>query len=289
MERERLIKLVTKAQAGDRTAMNELFANYYNDVYYFALKTVKNEDIACEVTQDTFLDITKNIGTLKEPVAFVTWMKQISYHQCTRYFKKKKDVLVEEDEDGNTIFDTLADESEGSIPSEVYEKEEFKKTVLGIIDELSEEQRSAVMMYYFDEMSVLQIAEVQGVSEGTIKSRLNYARKAIKKSVEDYEERTGTKLHGLAMLPLMRLFFDGTEKMAPAKAAAVKAAVDAGIGASTAAAGTAAASAAAGTAVATAVSPLILKIIAVSVSSSNFNTFDCMGNAVSSGSAYIMQ
>ena len=45
------------------------------------------------------------------------------------------------------------------------------------------------MMYYFDEMSVKQIAEIQGVSEGTVKSRLNYARKAIKKSVESYEKK----------------------------------------------------------------------------------------------------
>ncbi|MBO5741173.1 MAG: sigma-70 family RNA polymerase sigma factor [Bacteroidaceae bacterium] len=224
MERDLLISLVTRAQKGDSTAMNELFANFYNDVYYFALKTVKDSDTACDITQETFLEIINTIGNLKEPAAFVTWMKQITYHQCTRYFKKKKDVLVEEDEDGNTIFDTLADESEGSIPSEIYEKEEFRNTILGIINELTEEQRSAVMMYYFDDLAVGQIAEIQGVSEGTVKSRLNYARKAIKKSVENYEKKHNIKLHSFSLLPLLLLFF-GKELMPTAKAAEIGAVV----------------------------------------------------------------
>ena len=194
MERELLIELVTKAQNGDSSAMDELFAAFYNDVYYFALKTLKDSDLACDITQETFLEIIKTIGNLKEPVAFVTWMKQITYHQCTRYFKKKKEVLVEEDVVGLTVFDTLEDESEDSVPAEVYEKEEFRNTILEMVNNLSEEQRSAVMMYYFDEMPVGKIAEIQEVSEGTVKSRLNYARKAMKKSVEDYEKKNGIKL-----------------------------------------------------------------------------------------------
>ena len=220
MEKEKLISLVTKAQSGDNGAMEQLFSAFYNDVYYFALKTVKDSDTACDITQEAFLEVIRTIGELKEPAAFVTWMKQITYHQCTRYFKKKKEVLVEEDEDGNTVFDTLADESEDSIPSEVLEKEDFRKTILGIINELTEEQRSAVMMFYFDELTVAQIAQIQGVSDGTVKSRLNYARKALKKSVEDYEKKNNIKLHSISILPLLLLFF-GKEAMPEAKAAEV--------------------------------------------------------------------
>lgn len=224
MERNKLIDLVTGAQKGDGKAMEALFEAFYNDVYYFALKTVKDEDTACDITQDTFLEVIRTIGNLKEPAAFVTWLKQVSYHQCTKYFAAKKEVLVEEDEEGNTVFDNLVDESEGSIPAEVYEKEEFRSTVLGIIDELTEQQRSAVLLYYFDELSVGQIAEIQGVSEGTVKSRLNYARKALKKSVEAYEKKHDVKLHSVALLPLLLLFFR-RERMPEAKAAEVRAVV----------------------------------------------------------------
>lgn len=240
MEKEKLIKLVTEAQNGDSKSMNILFNEFYNDVYYFALKTVKSEDIACDVTQETFIEIIRTINNLQEPVAFVTWMKQITYHQCTRYFKKKKDVLVDEDEDGNTIFDTLKEDRVEFIPDEALEQKEFKETILEIIDSLSEEQRSAIMMYYFDELSVKEIAEIQGVSEGTVKSRLNYGRKAIKNSVEEYEKKNGVKLHALPFFPLFKWLFkeDSKTKMATpiaktvAKgvAAATKTSVHIGVG-----------------------------------------------------------
>ncbi len=209
MEKEKLVGLVTKAQQGDNNAMNELFNAFYNDLYYFALKTVKEEDLALDVTQEAFVEIINTIGKLEEPAAFVTWAKQITYHQCTRYFKKKKDVIVDEDEDGNTVFDTLKEENSEFIPDEALDKDDFKKTILAILNELSEEQRSAVMMYYFDEMSVKQIAEIQGTTEGTVKSRLNYARKAIKASVEEYEKKNGIKLHAIPFLPLLKWVFKG--------------------------------------------------------------------------------
>ena len=257
MEREQLIHLVQWAQAGNANAMDTLFSAFYNDVYYFALKTVKNEDVACDITQETFLEIIRTIGNLREPAAFVTWMKQITYHQCTRYFNKKTDILVEENEDGNSMFDTLADQSEGSLPAEVVEQEDFRRTIMELVDTLTEEQRSAVMLYYFDELSVGQIAQIQAVSEGTVKSRLNYARKALKKSVEDYEKKHDIKLHSFAPLALFLLCF-GKEAMPAAKATAIRATVMAT--ATGAAAGTAV-----GTGVATAAAATTAKAAGVSV------------------------
>ncbi len=209
MEKQKLVSLVTSAQNGDNDAMNELFNAFYNDLYYFALKTVKNHELALDITQEAFVEIINTLRNLKEPAAFVTWAKQITYHQCTRYFKKKKDVLVDEDEEGNTIFDTLKEKNAEFIPDEALEKADFKKTIMAILDDLSEEQRSAVMMFYFDEMSVRQIAEIQGVSEGTVKSRLNYARKAIKKSVEEYEKKNNIKLHAIPFFPFFKWIFEG--------------------------------------------------------------------------------
>lgn len=220
MEQEKLVSLVKGAQSGDAASFEELFEAFYNDVYYFALKTVKEENLACDITQEAFIEIFNTIQNLKEPAAFAAWMRRITYHQCTRYFKKKKDVLMVEDEDGNTMFDSLADDDASAIPSEMLEKEDFRKTILSMIDTLSEEQRSAIFLYYFDELSVAQIAEIQGVSEGTVKSRLNYARKAMKKSVEEYEEKTGTKLYGISVLGLFRFAF--SDKKPLSKAAAEK-------------------------------------------------------------------
>lgn len=207
--KKELIELVKAAQNGEEGALNELFNAYYNDIYYFALKTVKDENLAYDITQETFIEIINTIGNLKEPAAFVAWSRTITYHQCTRYFKRKQAILVDEDEDGATIFDNLKEENAEFIPDEALDNDEFKKTILNILDELSEEQRSATILYYFDELSIKQIAEIQKVSEGTVKSRLNYARKAIKSSVETYEKKHGIKLHTIALLPLIKWVFEG--------------------------------------------------------------------------------
>lgn len=233
MEREQLVSTVLAAQNGNSNALNDLFNAYYNDVYYFALKTVKDQDLAYEITQEAFVEIINTLGNLNEPAAFVTWMKQITYHQCTRYFKKKKDILVDEDEDGNSVFDTLEEDRTEFIPDAALDQEDFRRTILAMLDQLSEEQRSAIMMYYFDELSVKEIAQIQGVSEGTVKSRLNYARKAIKASVESYEKKTGIKLHSFGFAPLLLWLFRGsfTKAVPPAAAQSMAASVSAATGA----------------------------------------------------------
>lgn len=282
MEKERLTSLVVAAQNGDGDATNELFNAFYNDLYYFALKTVKDDDLALDITQEAFIEIINTLGNLQEPAAFVTWAKQITYHQCTRYFKKKKDILVDEDKEGHTIFDDLQEENSEFIPHEALDKSDFKKTILSILDELSEEQRSATMMFYFDEMSVKEIAEIQGVSEGTIKSRLNYARKAIRNSVEEYEKKNGIKLHAFGMFGLLRFVFGNSFEgglaipAATTVAGGVSAATGTTVTVATASAGAATAATAATATTATAVGigakiaalPLVTKIVAGVVAAS---------------------
>ena len=218
LEPQEMIRLVKEAQAGQSSAIEALYQAYYQDVFGFARTTVKNDDIACDITQDSFLDMIEHIHSLKEPAAFVKWMRQITYHRCTRYFKKNREVLLDEEEDGDSAFDRIEDTDLNSIPSEVLEQKEFRNIVQSMLDDLSEAQRSALMLQFYDDFSVAQIAQIQGVSEGTVKSRLNYGRKALKTAVENYEKKNGIKLHSVGALPLFMLYFS---KMAmPADAAA---------------------------------------------------------------------
>lgn len=272
MEKEKLIALVKGAQSGDSEAANELFCAFYDDLYYHALKTVGDSDTALDVTQEAFVEILNTIGNLKEPAAFVTWAKQITYHQCTRHFKKKVDITVDEDEEGRTIFDNIKEEKTEFIPDEALDKDDFKNTILSFISSLPEEQRAAVMMYYFDEMSVREIAEIQGLSEGTVKSRLNYARKGIKEQVEAFEEKNGIKLHAIPFFPLFGWLFKGAFEGAlpAAKVAALAEGVSAATGVTvtataTTAAATSAAAASAATTTAAATAGIGAKIAAMPI------------------------
>ena len=160
-----------------------------------------------DLTQDTFVDILEKIGELEEPVAFVTWAKQIAYHKCTGYFRKKKELLLDENEDGTTAFDIQVEDNAEFIPDEALDNKELKQTILAMINELPEEQRAALLLRYFNEIPVKEIAQIQNVSEGTIKSRLNYARKSIKQAIETYEKKNGIKLHCVGVLPLLLWVF----------------------------------------------------------------------------------
>lgn len=235
MQNENLSSLVAKAQTGDNQALNDLFTETYNDVYYFALKTVKDETLAADVTQETFVTVFQNISTLNDPVAYPAWSRQITYRHCLQYLKKQnREVAVDENEDGTTIFDTLEEERTEFIPEENLDKDDFKKTILDMVDSLPEEQRTAVILYYYDELSVKEIAEIQGVTEGTVKSRLNYARKAIKASVESYEKKHNVKLRCAGVLPLLLWLFAsdfGASAMSATTAQTVATGVSAATGA----------------------------------------------------------
>lgn len=224
MKKENLTALVVRAKESDSQALNDLFAETYNDVYYFALKTVKDETLAKDITQETFITIFQNIDGLNDPVAYPAWSRQITYRHCLQYIKKQEhEVVVEEDEDGSSIFDTVQEDRTEFIPDEALDKEDFKKTIMEMVDGLPEEQRTAIILYYYDELSVKQIAEIQGVTEGTVKSRLNYGRKAIKASVEDYEKKNNVKLHSFAIFPFMLWLLGGEAKGCTMSASAVKA------------------------------------------------------------------
>ena len=208
IDREKLIDMVTSVQNGSREAAADMYHAFRDDFYYFILKTVNNDrHLAEDITQDTFVHILKKIRTLEEPAAFVTWAKQIAYHKCTDYFKKRKEILLDENEDGDTLFDIQEEENAEFIPDCALEKEDLKRTILNMINELPEEQRSALLLRYFNEIPIKEIAQIQSVTEGTVKSRLNYARKAIKQSVEAYEKKNGIKLHCAGVIPMLLWLF----------------------------------------------------------------------------------
>lgn len=214
-DKQKLTELVIKAQAGDQNALNDLIGACYEDLYYFAYQTVKDPDTASDIIQDSCIKIITNLDKLQSPEAFSVWARNITYNHCAMHFRKTKEVQPLETEDGESILDSLPDESEGSLPEQVVEDKEFQKTMQDMLDSLPGEQRSAMMLYYYEKLSVKQIAEVFETSEGTIKSRLNYGRKAMKGKVEEYEKKNGVRLHS-SLLPLLLLWlFQNKKKSMP--------------------------------------------------------------------------
>ena len=223
MEQDKLVALVQGAQRGENQACEALFRAYHQEIYYFIRKTLNrpnDPELAEDLTQDTFVEIFRTVTNLQDPTAFGAWSHQIAYHRCTAYFRKRHDLLADEREDGSTVFDEIPEEREEFIPGEALDREDLRNAVREIIGALPEEQRSAILMRYFEERPVEQIAQIQQTSEGTVKSRLNYGRKAIKKAVEEYERKNGIKLRCAGIVPLLLWVFRMERKSTAAAASA---------------------------------------------------------------------
>ena len=252
MEKKQIADLVRKAQAGDGGAMNELLKAAYKNVLFQCQRIMKHPEDAEDMAQEVLIKIYETLDTLREPEHFISWANTIATRRCLNERRRSpKDLQFLEDEDGNSVLDDLEDLDQQSMPEAALDNEETRRMVRELIDKLPEAQRVAVMSHYNAEMSVKEIAELLGVSENTVKSRLNYGRKAIEKGVKEYEKQ-GIKLYGLSPLPFLLYFLRSAAEMG--SDAAASAAASAVLSAGTAAAEAAGSAGAVGSAAETAAS-----------------------------------
>ena len=254
MDKEKLIELVQKSQAGDRKAQESLIMEVQDPVFYQCRKILGNQQDAEDAAQDILIQMLGSLPSLKEPAAFWGWLNRSVANRCkNKLSREKKDQQIPEDEEGNSLLDAYENLDDQLVPDKALDNEETQRMMMELVDALPDAQRMCVMLYYYDEMPVKEIAAALGVSENTVKSRLNYARKSIKEGVEGYEKQ-GIKLYGVSPLPFLLYFLQKEAQTgglsAVAKVAMAQSALSAGGGAVTASAGsvggTAAVKAAAG-------------------------------------------
>ena len=265
MEKAELTALVVKAQSGDPGAMEELLRAAHTSVSYQCRKLLRDPRDAEDMTQEVLLAVYTKLNTLKTPEAFWGWLNQTTANRCYNAMKRfRVELQFAEDEEGHSFLDSLEELDEQQVPDKALDNAETARMIEEIVEGLPDAQRLCTLMYYYDEMSVRDIAENLGVPENTVKSRLNYARKAIRERVLDYEKK-GVKLYGLSPLPFLLFFLRRAagEGADGAKAAAVaKQVMEAGAAAAAGAGSTAAASTAAAGSSAAAAGGLSAKLIA---------------------------
>jgi len=196
--------IVLKAQTGDSEALGLIYEKMYKRVYYLALKMTSSPEDAEDAAQETFIAAFDSLGNLEKPEAFESWLLQICANRCRNLLRKNSHtVALEEDEDGKTMLDDMADPNEELIPETAMQNEEQRRLILETVEALPKDQKECVYMFYFSGIGVKDIASEQGCSEGTVKSRLNYARAKIKESILAIEKRDGIRLYSFAPLALL--------------------------------------------------------------------------------------
>jgi RNA polymerase sigma factor (sigma-70 family) len=196
----------------EKTKMNleKLYADNYKMVYYICLKFLKNPDDAQDMTQNVFIKAFDKIDTLSDINKFSPWVRQIANRECLNELQKKGRITAKEESLPDEELNYLEDKQKN--PEDMAVEDDVRDIMLQIIDGLSMDQRIAVYLYYYQDMTVKEISQVFNCSEKTTRSRLAYARKNMKKEIEKLEDK-GVKLRALNILPFLYLIFQAEAKM----------------------------------------------------------------------------
>lgn len=196
--------LVEKIKKGDNKSFEKLYKLTEREVWFTCISFLKNETTAQDIMQETYITAFLEIQSLEKSSQIRSWLNRIAVNKCKNYLKGKGEIQLDDE-----IFENQAIVDERiSIPEEYISDKAKREIILSIMQEvLSDVQYQTVIMHYFNEMTVDEIAEVFECSRGTVLSRLNYSRAKMKTAIEDYENKSGDRLHGVVVVPFFTTIF----------------------------------------------------------------------------------
>lgn len=196
--------LVEKIKKGDNKSFEKLYKLTEREVWFTCISFLKNETTAQDIMQETYITAFLKIQSLEKSSQIRSWLNRIAVNKCKNYLKGKGEIQLDDE-----IFENQAIVDERiSNPEEYISDKAKREIILSIMQEvLSDVQYQTVIMHYFNEMTVDEIAEVFECSRGTVLSRLNYSRAKMKTAIEDYENKSGDKLHGVVVVPSFTTIF----------------------------------------------------------------------------------
>ena len=203
MTEEKWRELTAKAIKGDSAAFEELYNASKRSVYFICSKMLNSEHDAKDAMQNTYITAYQKLSSLDDGANFLKWINGIAANKCREFFHgKTAESLDEKLEDGIEFTD------EEFIPEEYVSDMERRRIIIHIIEtELSDVQRQTVILYYYNQLTVSQIADEMSCPENTVKYRLCAARDKIKEAVLIYEKEHDDRLHAIIPLPVLTRIF----------------------------------------------------------------------------------
>src|ERR1041385_3666965 len=177
-EREQLP--VQEARAGDARAWDVLFKRYQLPLYVYVFELVRDEQTSLDLVQETFISAARHVGSLRDDDKFGSWLFGIAHQKCIQSWRKKNRA---------DTFEELSDATPepGDDPRDLLIRREQEEQFMKRIAQLPPPQRSALLLHFVEEFSLEDIAAITGASVGTVKSRLHYAKRALRKLLEEHD------------------------------------------------------------------------------------------------------
>jgi RNA polymerase sigma-70 factor (ECF subfamily) len=166
---------VSQARAGDSAAWDVLFRRYQLPLYVYIFELVHDEQTSLDIVQETFINAARHIGSLRDDDKFGSWLFGIAHQKCIQRWRKQAREEMLRDE----FIQTPPEFETG--PDELLIRQEQEAGFMKLLNQLPPPQRSVLLLHFVEDFSLEEIAGITGVSVGTVKSRLHYAKKALKR------------------------------------------------------------------------------------------------------------
>lgn len=198
---------VEKAKQGDQKAKEVLYTETCQSVYFLARNMVKSDEDAMDIVHDSYICVFQSLDNIKNAAGFKSYLRTTVANRCKNYLKKKKPLYLSDmTEDGTELE---LEDTDGVIPGELVGNEDVIECVRWVVESLPEEQRMCVILRYYDEMSLQEIADTLEVSLGTVKSRLSRASKKMRDEIERLEKEENKKFRCIIPFFWLRAGLEG--------------------------------------------------------------------------------
>src|SRR6266850_372453 len=170
---------VAEARTGEPAAWDALFHRYQLPLYVYVFELVRDEQDSLDIVQETFINAVRHIGSLREDGKFGSWLFGIAHQKCIQRWRKqsREETVLEE-------FAAVPVELEDD-PAELLIRQEQEAEFMTLLNRLPLPQRSVLLLHFVEEFSLEEIAGITSTALGTVKSRLHYAKKALRKLIEE--------------------------------------------------------------------------------------------------------
>jgi RNA polymerase sigma-70 factor (ECF subfamily) len=173
-------RLLDLARGGETSAFAEIYARYRDGIYRYCLRLLKNEDMAYDAVQETFLRMHESMGSVQDGTALRPWLFSVARNYS---FNQMRGARPHEPLDEGSL-------SDADTPYEIYVREEESSDLQALVDGLTPEYREVIVLREYEGLSYAEIASVTGGTESAVKSRLFKARKALIRALPaDWKER----------------------------------------------------------------------------------------------------
>ena len=192
MERTEAL-LIDHLREGDETALAPLVEKYKGMVHRLAMQITKNHEDANDVMQETFIKVYQSIHTFRQEAAFETWVYRIAVNEALNFVKRRerrRESSLETTDESEFNTETLRKAEMNNNPEIQAEKAELRHWVTKAVNSLSLKHRIVVILHELEGLTHAEIASILNCSEGTVRSRLHYARKQLRSLLKPYVDAT---------------------------------------------------------------------------------------------------